>query len=260
VSGHDHGTDAGLSLTLQVWRQNGPSDAGRFETFHLDGISTHCSFLEMLDQLNERLVAEGREAVAFDHDCREGICGSCGVVINGRAHGPEAETATCQLHMRKFSDGDTIWIEPFRAKAFGVLKDLIIDRTALDRIVAAGGYVSVSTGQAPDAHAVGVRRQDAEQSMDAAQCIGCGACVAACPNAAAMLFVGAKVSHLALLPQGQVERTPRVLAMVEQMDKEGFGNCSNIYECEAACPKGISIENIARMNREFVRANVISRT
>jgi len=260
VSGHDHGQDAGLSLTLQVWRQNGPTDAGRFETFHLDGISTHCSFLEMLDQLNERLVAQGREAVAFDHDCREGICGSCGVVINGRAHGPEAETATCQLHMRKFSDGDTIWIEPFRAKAFPVLKDLIIDRTAFDRIIAAGGYVSVSTGQAPDAHALPVRRDAAEQAMDAAQCIGCGACVAACPNAAAMLFVGAKVSHLALLPQGQVERSRRVLAMVEQMDKEGFGNCSNIYECEAACPKGISIENIARMNREYLRANVVTRS
>jgi len=260
VSGHDHGGEDSLSLTLQVWRQDGPQDAGRFETFHLDGISTHCSFLEMLDQLNERLVAQGREAVAFDHDCREGICGSCGVVINGRAHGPEAETATCQLHMRKFKSGDTIWIEPFRARAFPVLKDLIIDRTALDRIVAAGGFISVSTGQAPDAHSVPVRRQDAEQAMDAAQCIGCGACVAACPNAAAMLFVGAKVSHLALLPQGQVERSPRVLAMVEQMDKEGFGNCSNIYECEAACPKGISIENIARMNREYLRASVVARS
>jgi succinate dehydrogenase / fumarate reductase iron-sulfur subunit len=260
VSGHDHGDDDSLSLTLQVWRQNGPQDTGRFETFHLDGISTHCSFLEMLDQLNERLVAQGREAVAFDHDCREGICGSCGVVINGRAHGPEAETATCQLHMRKFRSGDTIWIEPFRARAFPVLKDLIIDRRAMDRIIAAGGFVSVSTGQAPDAHAVAVRRQDAEQSMDAAQCIGCGACVAACPNAAAMLFVGAKVSHLALLPQGRVERSKRVLAMVEQMDAEGFGNCSNIYECEAACPKGISIENIARMNREYLRASVVSRS
>ena len=260
MSGHDHGGDDTLSLTLQVWRQDGPQDAGRFETFHLDGISTHCSFLEMLDQLNERLVAQGREAVAFDHDCREGICGSCGVVINGRAHGPEAETATCQLHMRKFSDGDTIWIEPFRARAFPVLKDLIIDRTALDRIVATGGFVSVATGQAPDAHAVPVPREAAEQAMDAAQCIGCGACVAACPNAAAMLFVGAKVSHLALLPQGQVERSRRVLAMVEQMDKEGFGNCSNIYECEAACPKGISIENIARMNREYLRANVVTRS
>jgi len=260
VSGHDHGDGAGLNLTLQVWRQNGPRDEGHFETFHLDGISTHCSFLEMLDQLNERLVAQGREAVAFDHDCREGICGSCGCVINGRAHGPEDETATCQLHMRKFRDGDTIWIEPFRAKAFPVLKDLVIDRTALDRIIAAGGFVSVSTGQAPDAHAIPVRREAAEQAMDAAQCIGCGACVAACPNAAAMLFVGAKVSHLALLPQGQVERTPRVLAMVEQMDKEGFGNCSNIYECEAACPKGISVENIARMNREYVRANLVTRT
>ena len=256
----DHGHDDTLSLTLQVWRQDGPQDAGRFETFHLDGISTHCSFLEMLDQLNERLVAQGREAVAFDHDCREGICGSCGVVINGRAHGPEAETATCQLHMRKFRNGDTIWIEPFRAKAFPVLKDLIIDRTALDRIIAAGGYVSVSTGQAPDAHSVPVRSQDAEQAMDAAQCIGCGACVAACPNAASMLFVGAKVSHLALLPQGRVERSKRVLAMVEQMDAEGFGNCSNIYECEAACPKGISIENIARMNREYLRASVATRS
>ena len=256
----EHGHDETLSLTLQVWRQNGPQDPGRFETFHLDGISTHCSFLEMLDQLNERLVAQGREAVAFDHDCREGICGSCGVVINGRAHGPEMETATCQLHMRKFSDGDTVWIEPFRARAFPVMKDLIIDRTAMDRIIAAGGFVSVSTGQAPDAHSVPVQRQDAEQAMDAAQCIGCGACVAACPNAAAMLFVGAKVSHLALLPQGKVERSRRVLAMVEQMDAEGFGNCSNIYECEAACPKGISIENIARMNREYLRASVATRS
>jgi succinate dehydrogenase / fumarate reductase, iron-sulfur subunit len=260
VSAHDHDAGGALSLTLQVWRQNGPGDEGHFETFHLDGISTHCSFLEMLDQLNERLVAQGREAVAFDHDCREGICGSCGMLINGRAHGPERETATCQLHMRKFQDGATIWIEPFRAKAFPVLKDLVVDRKALDRVVAAGGYISVSAGQAPDAHAMPVPRESAEQAMDAAACIGCGACVAACPNAAAMLFVGAKISHLALLPQGQVERTPRVLAMVEQMDREGFGNCSNIYECEAACPKAISVETIARLNREYVRASLASRT
>jgi succinate dehydrogenase iron-sulfur subunit len=260
VSAHDHDPRAGLSLTLQVWRQNGPGDEGRFETFHLDGISSHCSFLEMLDQLNERLVAQGREAVAFDHDCREGICGSCGMLINGRAHGPERETATCQLHMRKFQDGATIWIEPFRAKAFPVLKDLVVDRKALDRVVAAGGFISVSAGQAPDAHALPVPRESAELAMDAAACIGCGACVAACPNAAAMLFVGAKISHLALLPQGQVERTPRVLAMVEQMDREGFGNCSNIYECEAACPKAISVENIARLNREYVRATLASRS
>ncbi len=260
MSAHDHDAGGALSLTLQVWRQNGPADEGHFETFHLDGISTHCSFLEMLDQLNERLVAQGREAVAFDHDCREGICGSCGMLINGRAHGPERETATCQLHMRKFQDGATIWIEPFRAKAFPVLKDLVVDRKALDRVVAAGGYISVSAGQAPDAHAMPVPRESAEQAMDAAACIGCGACVAACPNAAAMLFVGAKVSHLALLPQGQVERTPRVLAMVEQMDREGFGNCSNIYECEAACPKAVSVENIARLNREYVRASLASRT
>ena len=182
------------------------------------------------------------------------------MLITGRAHGPERETATCQLHMRKFQDGATIWIEPFRAKAFPVLKDLVVDRKALDRVVAAGGYISVSAGQAPDAHALPVPRESAEQAMDAAACIGCGACVAACPNAAAMLFVGAKVSHLALLPQGQVERTPRVLAMVEQMDREGFGNCSNIYECEAACPKAISVENIARLNREFLRASLASRT
>jgi succinate dehydrogenase / fumarate reductase iron-sulfur subunit len=260
VSAHDHDAQALLSLTLEVWRQNGPSDEGRFETFHLDGISPHCSFLEMLDQLNERLVAQGREAVAFDHDCREGICGSCGMLINGRAHGPERETATCQLHMRKFQDGATIWIEPFRARAFPVLKDLVVDRKALDRVVAAGGFISVSAGQAPDAHALPVPREAAEQAMDAAACIGCGACVAACPNAAAMLFVGAKVSHLALLPQGRVERTPRVLAMVEQMDREGFGNCSNIYECEAACPKAISVENIARLNREYLRASVASRS
>jgi succinate dehydrogenase / fumarate reductase iron-sulfur subunit len=210
--------------------------------------------------LNERLVAAGREPVAFDHDCREGICGSCGVMINGRAHGPDAETATCQLHMRRFGDGETIWIEPFRARAFPVIKDLVVDRRAFDRVIAAGGFVSVGTGQAPDAHAVAVPKENADLAMDAAACIGCGACVAACPNAAAMLFVGAKISHLALLPQGRVEARPRVLAMVEQMDREGFGNCGNIYECEAACPKAISVENIARLNREYVAATLGSRT
>jgi succinate dehydrogenase / fumarate reductase iron-sulfur subunit len=258
VSGHGEGGE--LSLTLQVWRQARADEAGRFETYNLDGISRDCSFLEMLDVLNERLVAAGREPVAFDHDCREGICGSCGVMINGRAHGPDAETATCQLHMRRFGDGETIWIEPFRARAFPVIKDLVVDRRAFDRVIAAGGFVSVGTGQAPDAHAVAVPKENADLAMDAAACIGCGACVAACPNAAAMLFVGAKISHLALLPQGRVEARPRVLAMVEQMDREGFGNCGNIYECEAACPKAISVENIARLNREYVAATLGSRT
>lgn len=258
MSAHADG-DRGLSLTLQVWRQAGAQDLGRFESYHLDDISRDSSFLEMLDVLNERLVASGREPVAFDHDCREGICGSCGVMINGRAHGPERETATCQLHMRRFGDGETIWIEPFRARAFPVIKDLVVDRRAFDRVIAAGGFVSVGTGQAPDAHAVAVPKENADLAMDAAACIGCGACVAACPNAAAMLFVGAKISHLGLLPQGRVEARPRVLAMVEQMDREGFGNCGNIYECEAACPKAISVETIARLNREYVRATVCDR-
>jgi succinate dehydrogenase / fumarate reductase iron-sulfur subunit len=258
VSGHGEG-GAGLSLTLQVWRQASANDVGRFETYALDGISRDSSFLEMLDVLNERLVAAGREPVAFDHDCREGICGSCGVMINGRAHGPERETATCQLHMRRFGDGETVWIEPFRARAFPVIKDLVVDRRAFDRVIAAGGFVSVSTGQAPDAHATPVSKEASDLAMDAAACIGCGACVAACPNAAAMLFVGAKISHLGLLPQGRVEARPRVLAMVEQMDREGFGNCGNIYECEAACPKAISVENIARLNREYVCATLSDR-
>jgi succinate dehydrogenase iron-sulfur subunit len=248
------------NLTLQIWRQEGPNDNGRFETYSVDSISDEASFLELLDVVNERLIADGNEAIVFDHDCREGICGTCSLMINGQAHGPQRGTATCQLHMRKFQDGATIWIEPFRAKAFPVLKDLVVDRKALDRILIEGGYISVSAGQAPDAHAMPVRRESAEQAMDAAACIGCGACVAACPNAAAMLFVGAKVSHLALLPQGQVERTPRVLAMVEQMDREGFGSCSNIYECEAACPKAISVENIARLNREYLRASLAARS
>jgi succinate dehydrogenase / fumarate reductase, iron-sulfur subunit len=260
ASGHGHGGGSELSLNLQVWRQSGPDDAGRFETYPVDGISPDSSFLELLDVLNERLVSAGRDPVAFDHDCREGICGSCGVMINGRAHGPERETAACQLHMRRFNDGDTLWIEPFRARAFPVIKDLVVDRRAFDRVIAAGGFVSVSTGQAPEAHSTPVPKESSDLAMDAAQCIGCGACVAACPNASAMLFVSAKISHLALLPQGMVERRPRVLAMVEQMDKEGFGNCGNIYECEAACPKAISVENIARMNREYVRASFSQRS
>ncbi|MCY3002904.1 MAG: succinate dehydrogenase/fumarate reductase iron-sulfur subunit [Planctomycetota bacterium] len=256
--GHDTHSH-GLNLTLHVWRQKNAQDTGHFETYSLHGISEHCSFLEMLDQLNEQLLKEGREPVAFDHDCREGICGSCSLVINGRAHGPDRETATCQLHMRRFHDGETIYIEPFRAKAFPVQRDLVCDRSAFDRIIAAGGFVSASTGSPQDANALPVPKEAADLAMDAAQCIGCGACVAACPNAAAMLFVGAKVSHLALLPQGQPERKKRVLAMVEQMDKEGFGNCGNIYECEAACPKGISVENIARMNREYLGASLTAR-
>jgi succinate dehydrogenase / fumarate reductase iron-sulfur subunit len=260
MSAHDPhaGSGRGLKLTLNVWRQAGPEAEGGFEAYHLKDISSEMSFLEMLDVLNEKLVGQGREPVAFDHDCREGICGSCGVVINGKAHGPDAETATCQLHMRRFSDGDTIYVEPFRARAFPLVKDLVVDRGAFDRILARGGFVSVSTGAPADANALPVPRENAELAMDAAACIGCGACVAACPNAAAMLFVGAKVSHLALLPQGQVERTRRVLAMVEQMDAEGFGNCGNIYECEAACPKAISVSNIARLNREYLRASLVS--
>ena len=258
ASGHGN-ADKGMSLNLQVWRQPSADAPGTFQTYRLDGISADSSFLEMLDVLNERLVAAGSEPVAFDHDCREGICGSCGVMINGRAHGPDRETATCQLHMRRFTSGQTIWIEPFRAGAFPVLKDLVVDRRAFDRIMAAGGYVSVATGQAPDAHAAPVPKLNADLAMDAAACIGCGACVAACPNAAAMLFVGAKISHLGLLPQGRVEARPRVLAMVEQMDREGFGNCGNIYECEAACPKAISVENIARINRDYLIASVCER-
>jgi len=259
MSAATHGNGSGLKLTLHVWRQSGPTEAGAFETYHLHDISPDMSFLEMLDVLNERLIGEGKDPVAFDHDCREGICGSCGVVINGQAHGPEKETATCQLHMRSFQSGTTLYLEPFRAAAFPVVKDLVIDRSAFDRIVAKGGFISVSTGSAPDANAIPVPREAAELAMDAAACIGCGACVAACPNAAAMLFVGAKVSHLGLLPQGRVEKTRRVLDMVAQMDAEGFGNCGNIYECEAACPKAISVANIARMNREYLAASLTTR-
>ncbi len=254
-----HAAQGDLKLTLHVWRQAGPDEAGDFATYHLHGISPDMSFLEMLDVLNERLIKEGELPVAFDHDCREGICGSCGCVINGRAHGPEKETATCQLHMRSFRNGETIYIEPFRAGAFPVIKDLVVDRSAFDRIIAKGGFVSVSTGAAPDANAIPVPKEAADLAMDAAACIGCGACVAACPNAAAMLFVGAKVSHLGLLPQGKLEKSRRVLDMVAQMDAEGFGNCGNIYECEAACPKAISVANIARMNRDYIVASAATR-
>lgn len=245
-----------LSLTLKIWRQTSPADAGEFRTYKVHEISTDMSFLEMLDVLNEQLIAQGEEPVAFDHDCREGICGTCSLMINGQAHGPDLETTTCQLHMRRFSNGDTIVIEPWRARAFPVLRDLVVDRSAFDRIMQAGGYVSINTGNAQDANCLPVPRDDAEKALDAAVCIGCGACVAACKNASAMLFVSAKVSQFALLPQGRPERTRRALGMVAQMDAEGFGGCTNTYECEAACPAGISVENIARLNREYLRATL----
>jgi succinate dehydrogenase / fumarate reductase iron-sulfur subunit len=248
-----------MRITLKVWRQAGPAAPGRMESYRLEDVSPHMSFLEMLDVLNERLIAEGAEPVAFDHDCREGICGSCSLVIDGQAHGPEPLTTVCQLHMRHYSDGDTIHVEPWRARAFPVLKDLVVDRSAFDRVMAAGGFVSAHTGSAPDGNAVPVPKPLAERAMDAAACIGCGACVAACPNASAMLFVAAKVAHLALLPQGVPERERRVLAMVRAMDSEGFGNCTNHFECMSACPKGISVENIAHMNREYLRAAWLER-
>jgi succinate dehydrogenase / fumarate reductase iron-sulfur subunit len=242
-----------MKLTLKIWRQGGKYK-GEFVQYQLDHVNEHMSFLEMLDVLNEQLIAKREEPVAFEHDCREGICGTCSLVIDGRPHGPMKGTTTCQLHMRNYKDGDTIVIEPFRAKAFPVIKDLVVDRSAFDRIIQSGGYVSVNTGQAQDANNIPVGKQVAGKAFDAAACIGCGACVAACPNASAMLFTSAKVSHLALLPQGQVERRQRVLDMVAQMDKEGFGKCSNVTACEAECPKEISVENIARMNREYVAA------
>ncbi len=245
---------ATISLTLKVWRQKGPEDEGHFEQYELPEVPTDASFLEMLDILNENLEHEGKEPVAFDHDCREGICGSCGAVVNGMAHGHEPATALCQLHMRRFNDGQTLVIEPWRAQGFPIIRDLAVDRSAFDRIIQAGGYITVRTGQAPDAHAIPVPKMAADEAMDAAQCIGCGACVAACPNASASLFTSAKIAQFAKLPQGQVERDQRVLAMVDQMDEEGFGSCSKHYECEAACPKEISVSNIARMNREYRQA------
>lgn len=247
-------SDNNLTLTLRVWRQDSPETRGKFVDYKVNKVSPHMSFLEMLDILNEQLIAQGEEPVAFDHDCREGICGSCGVMINGQAHGPDRETTTCQLHMRRFKDGERIVVEPWRAQAFPVVKDLVVDRTALDRIIQSGGYVSVSTGQAQDGNCLPIPKPAQESALDAAVCIGCGACVAACKNASAMLFTSAKVSHLAQLPQGDPERPQRVLNMVAQMDAEGFGSCSNTYECEAACPAGVSVEHIARLNREYVKA------
>lgn len=245
-----------ISLTLKVWRQKNAADKGHFETYKLKEVSTHASFLEMIDVLNEELIVEGKDPVAFDHDCREGICGMCSMYINGRAHGPQSATTTCQLHMRHFSDGETITIEPWRAKPFPVIKDLTVNRSAFDQIMAAGGYVSVNTGNAPDGNAVPIPKENAEEAFNAAACIGCGACVAACKNASAMLFVSAKVSQYALLPQGQPERKDRVLKMVAKMDELGFGNCTNTGACEAECPKGISISNIARLNREYMSASL----
>ena len=247
-----------ISLTLKVWRQKAPGDKGRLIDYQADDLSTDMSFLEMLDVLNEKLTLAGDEPIAFDHDCREGICGMCGAVVNGRPHGPEKGTTLCQLHMRHFSDGDTIYIEPWRAKAFPIIKDLVVDRSAFDTIIQAGGFISVNTGGAPDANAILVPQAAAEKAMDAAACIGCGACVAACPNAAAMLFTGAKIAHLALLPQGRPEAARRAANMLATMDALGFGNCSNERECEAECPKEVSIVNIARMNREFLKASFVS--
>jgi succinate dehydrogenase / fumarate reductase iron-sulfur subunit len=242
-----------IDIKLRIWRQKGPTVPGELAEYKLDNVSVHSSFLEMLDQLNDELVAKGEEAVEFDSDCREGICGMCGLVINGVAHGP-VNTTTCQLHMRQFENNDTITIEPWRAGPFPVVKDLVVDRSAFDRIIASGGYVSVNTGGAPDANALPVPKDKASEAFEAATCIGCGACVAACPNGSASLFVGAKVTHLALLPQGEVERSARVQRMTETMDAEGFGNCSNHGECEAVCPKNIPINVIAKMKREWLRS------
>ena len=248
-----------MRIVLDIWRQKNANAAGQMARYELSQVSPDMSFLEMLDVLNEELVAKGEEPVAFEHDCREGICGSCGFMIDGVAHGPKPGTTVCQLHMRHYRDGDRLTLEPWRAKAFPVLRDLIVDRAAFDRIIASGGYVSVNTGSAPDANAIPVPKDDAERAMDAAQCIGCGACVAACPNASASLFTAAKISHLALLPQGQPERHDRALQMVMQMNEEGFGGCTNMQECEAVCPKRISIETIALMNRDYLKALVARR-
>jgi succinate dehydrogenase / fumarate reductase iron-sulfur subunit len=245
-----------MNLTLKVWRQKNSKTKGYFETYQVSDISSEMSFLEMFDVLNEKLVAENKEPITFDHDCREGICGACSMYIDGQPHGPWQQNTTCQLHMRAFKDGDTIVVEPWRSKGFPVIKDLMVDRTSFDRIIQAGGYISVNTGNAVDANAIPIDKNDADKAFMAAACIGCGACVAACKNSSAMLFVSAKVSQLALLPQGDPERNTRVLNMVTQMDKEGFGNCSNTYACEAECPKGISVVNIARMNREYIGAGI----
>jgi succinate dehydrogenase / fumarate reductase iron-sulfur subunit len=250
---------ANISLTLKVWRQKNSADSGRFETYSAKDINTEMSFLEMLDVVNENLIKEGKEPIAFDHDCREGICGSCGLYINGRAHGPQKGTTTCQLHMRAFKNGDTIYIEPWRAKAFPVIKDLVVDRSAFDRIIQAGGFISVDTGSAVEANSIPISKSVSDLAFEAATCIGCGACVASCKNASAMLFVSAKVNHLALLPQGQPERYRRVIKMVEQMDAEGFGNCSNTGACEVECPKSISLTNIASLNREYLTARLAAR-
>ena len=245
-----------MNLTLKVWRQKDKNATGSFETYQVKDISSEMSFLEMFDVLNERLITEGKEPIAFDHDCREGICGMCSMVINGRPHGPWEANTTCQLHMRAYKDGDTIVVEPWRANAFPVVKDLVVDRGAFDRIIQAGGFVSVNTGNAVDGNAIPIEKDNADAAFAAAACIGCGACVAACKNSSAMLFVSAKVSHLALLPQGEPERKQRVINMIAQMDKEGFGSCTNTYSCEAECPKEISVTNIARLNREYLAASL----
>jgi succinate dehydrogenase / fumarate reductase iron-sulfur subunit len=250
-------SNGNMNLTLKVWRQPNTNASGKMETYTLGGVSPDMSFLEMIDVLNDKLIREGKDPVAFDHDCREGICGMCSMFINGEAHGPNKGVTTCQLHMRSFKDGDTIYIEPWRSEGFPVIKDLMVDRSAFDRIIQSGGFISVNTsGRTMDANAIPVAKEDADKSFDAATCIGCGACVATCPNSSAMLFVSAKVSQFALLPQGHPERKERVTNMVKQMDAEGFGNCSNIGACEVQCPKSISIENIARMNREYLSASI----
>lgn len=249
-------TETEMTLKLRVWRQNGPNDRGGFKEYTLPGVSTDSSFLEMLDLLNEQLQENGEDPVAFDHDCREGICGMCSLTVDGVAHGPEDEVTICQTHMRKYRDGDTITIEPFRATAFPNLKDLAVDRTALDRVIEAGGFISVRTGGAPDANLIPISKTVSDLAMDAAACIGCGACVAACKNGSAALFTSAKISHLNLLPQGKVEKDRRAVAMVKQMDEEGFGSCTNTNSCEAVCPKGISVTNIARMNRDYALATL----
>lgn len=248
-----------MKIKLKVWRQKDKASPGKLVDYQVDHVSPDMSFLEMIDVLNNELIRKGEDPIAFDHDCREGICGACSMVINGQPHGPQKATTTCQLHMRTFKDGDTIYVEPFRAKSFPVLKDLVVDRSAFDRVIAAGGFISIRAGNAVDANAVLVPKEQADRAMDAAACIGCGACVAVCKNASAMLFVSAKISQLALLPQGQPERYRRAERMVAQMDKEGFGNCTNTYACEAVCPKNISVENIARMNRDFAKACVLNR-